>query len=225
LSFGNIEAKLSEAYNKLNEIKAELSNVISREKDVYGELKEIEKEIEGVGERLEEVREMKRKMLSAMDRLKTIRRELDIYRYLDGQVFAENKLPLILLKHYVDRVTIYAQEYVDRLLGGRFVVNLVVTKSGVEVRVSSRGVERSTKALSMGERIALGFAVRLGIINALTEAKGATKPDFLIIDEGLSGLDEERRGPARKNILERRGRRERGVWSRSGRREGGEGET
>jgi len=45
----------------------------------------------------------------------------------------------------------------------------------------------------MGERTAIGFALRLGIMSAVAEQHGLRRPDFLIIDEGLSALDEEKR--------------------------------
>ncbi|MEM3831992.1 MAG: SMC family ATPase [Thermoprotei archaeon] len=153
---------------------------------------EIDGQIKGINDALNELAQ-KRKEYEKMEmKLKEIEHELEIHRALDN-VFMERNFPAKLISYYVKRVEYYAQEYVNLFLGNRFTLKLSIDSGGIHASVQEGMIQRKLEALSMGERTAIGFALRLGIMSAVAEQHGLRRPDFLIIDEGLSALDEERR--------------------------------
>jgi len=185
-SYEAAKRKRDEERRKLESLRRELEEERRRLEVTRTELKHCE-------DRLREVREAKREVERLEEEIKNLKEERDVYLHLYKNVFAEGKLPLLLLKYYIERVEVHAQRYLDWFMSGRFQIKLKLGRSGVEITISEGGRVRKIDSLSMGEKTAVGFALRLGLMSAIAEAKGVGRLNFLVIDEGLSAFDEERR--------------------------------
>lgn len=180
-----LKKKLESLTLELNELKKRRDENSKKLGEINGRIKEIEDTLNELTTKHKEYEEMEAKT-------KEIERELKIYKALDN-IFMERNLPAKIISYYVKRVEYYAQEYINLFLGNRFTLRLNVDSGGINANVQEGNIQRKLEALSMGERTAIGFALRLGIMSAVAEQHGLRRPDFLIIDEGLSALDEERR--------------------------------
>ncbi len=190
---GDLPKGYEAARRRLEREEQKLEELRRRLEEERGNLEARRAELRHLEEELRRVREARKKVEELEKNVKELENDKKIYLYLNKNVFAEGKLPLLLLKYYVERIEVYAQRYLDKFMGGRFRVKLSLGRSGVEISIHEGGKARRIDSLSMGEKTAVGFALRLGLMSALAEARGVGRPDFLIIDEGLSAFDEERR--------------------------------
>lgn len=173
-------------------LKKALVDVKKLRDQIYGRINEIGGIINEINIKLKELVQKREELQELEKKINEYKRELRIYEELD-KIFMERNLPAKIISYYVKRVEYYAQEYVNLFLSDRFVLKLNVDDGGISAIVQEGVTQRKLEALSMGERTAIGFALRLGIMSAVAEQHGLRRPDFLIIDEGLSSLDEERR--------------------------------
>jgi len=191
----NLEEKIKDLEKIKQEheiLKKELENMKKLRDQIYGRIKEINGIINEINNTLKELVQKREELQELEKKINEYRRELRIYEELD-KIFMERNLPAKIISYYVKRVEYYAQEYVNLFLNNRFILRLNIDDGGISAIVQEGITQRKLEALSMGERTAIGFALRLGIMSAVAEQHGLRRPDFLIIDEGLSSLDEERR--------------------------------
>ncbi|MGC9164612.1 MAG: AAA family ATPase [Thermoprotei archaeon] len=183
--YETLKRELESLTLKLNELRKKLDENSRKIGEIDGRIKEIKDSLSQLEQKHKEYEEIETK-------LKEIENELKIYKALDN-IFMERNFPAKIISYYVKRVEYYAQEYINLFLGNRFTLKLNVDYGGINAVVQEGATQRKLEALSMGERTAIGFALRLGIMSAVAEQHGLRRPDFLIIDEGLSALDEEKR--------------------------------
>jgi len=183
---------LEKMKEELNALKKELEDMKKMRDQIYGRINEINGSINEIDIKLKELTQKREEFQELEKKMNEWKRELRIYEELD-KIFMERNLPAKIISYYVKRVEYYAQEYINLFLNNRFILRLNVDDGGISAIVQEGIIQRKLEALSMGERTAIGFALRLGIMSAVAEQHGLRRPDFLIIDEGLSSLDEERR--------------------------------
>lgn len=197
--------KLHQQIGNMHELEKNLAEFQDREASLKIELNEIDRQIEALHKKKIEAKTNARILaqrlvdLIKMERkLKTLKRKLvelenlhQAYKILAEEIFHDRGLPTSLLHQYLAEVEDNARNLLQSFLPEMDISMQVDEKGQVEIRVSDRGYYRELATYSGGERILLGFAIRLAIAKTLATKHLVTAPKFLIIDEGFGPLDKQ----------------------------------
>lgn len=112
----------------------------------------------------------------------------------------------MVIKRLIKNIPIKAEKYIRNFTAGQYGDLLIdlegSTKTGLALKIKDRfnGVYESTEMISGGDRTSLGMALRLAISELMKvirptkdSPKNYPKIDFLLLDEPLAALDEDRR--------------------------------
>ena len=194
-------SKLADVENKAKKLKNELQTLEEAKKNINKEIQEIREEkgklkaqIDNYNLELNKIEKFRKTLEENKKKLEEYNLDYRAAKILKEKVFHERGLPLAILKHQLARTTLHAQEYLNRFMGGEYEVKLTTNENGdVEINMYVNGRRRHIRTFSSGERTMIGFALRLGLIKAISEFTGSKHLGLLIIDEGFSNLDGERR--------------------------------
>ena len=198
---------LMKEYERLsNEFKNEYyEELISRRSKLEASVESLEKEYENtlieINNIKHEINDLKMQIElinefnKVSEELHNFEYELKLWKYLNNYVFKDSRFPLTIIKRIVeDRLNYYVNSILSKI-APNIMVRMSVSESGkgISMDIYIDNIRREAITLSGGEKTLVGFAVRLGISQLVSDLHGGVKPDFLIIDEGFGPLDEYNR--------------------------------
>jgi len=193
------EKELETEYSKLKKRERKISEEIERKREEQGRIK---------GE-MNSLEEQKKEIKNAKQELQRLEKDMSekklleqAYECLYSQVFHERGLPVILVKRLLEEVEVTARDYLGRLLPG-FDLFLDADKEGrIKIDVLDKEIIRPLETYSGGEKVILGFVLRLAIARAMTSGMRAFPPKYLLIDEGFGPLSAEFRHSVLRALTE-----------------------
>ncbi len=206
-----LESQLEEAREEAKRLKPAEARyeAVARELDeVRGRKSELEEKLAEVRQRQAKLTQMAddlRKRLANLNEMRQVADDLrkkiaslnemeEVYTVLRDKVFHDRGLPLELLRTQIEALNAHVQHYLDSFTGGSLRINLDATDEGeVEVSVYDEARMRPIHTFSAGEKTMLGFSLRLGLMKAIAQARAARTLGLLIVDEGFSSLDQDKR--------------------------------
>ena len=188
------EAEYEAVARELEEVRrrrAQLEEKLAQARQKQAKLTQM---AEDLRKRIAELRRMEAKAEEARRKLSELSEREEVYTILRDKVFHDRGLPLELLKTQIEALNAHVQHYLDSFTGGAFRINLNTTDQGeVEVSVYDEAKMRPIHTFSAGEKTMLGFSLRLGLMKTIAQAKAAKPLGLLIVDEGFSSLDQDKR--------------------------------
>jgi len=193
------EKELEIEYNKLKKREREISEEIEKKREELGRIKG---EMTSLEKQKEEIKNAKQE-LQRLEKDVSEKKLLEqAYECLYSQVFHERGLPVVLVKKLLEEVEVTAREYLGRLLPG-FDLFLDANKEGhIKIDVLDKEIIRPLETYSGGEKVILGFVLRLAIARAMTSGMRAFPPKYLLIDEGFGPLSAEFRHSVLRALTE-----------------------
>ena len=178
----------SEITTKMEDVKQDKEKIITKEEEIK-KMQELEKQIEDIEVDLIHLSKVK----------DLVKRFVTEY---------------MVTKRLIKNISIKAERYIKEFTAGQYgslMIDLAgSTKTGLALKVKDHfnGVNESIEMLSGGDRTSLGMALRLAISELMKvirptkdSPKNYPKIDFLLLDEPLAALDEERRKRILKHLV------------------------
>lgn len=195
-----VESRIKELKRALDlkryeELKAEVRRLVEEKGRIEDELRETYRVKSKLETEIEELLRQK-SLLEEVKKLResksNVEREKKILEYLKELVLADRRFPKALLKEITEELTAITNYYLQMMFPSAS-VSMYVSEDGVGVSLDIfiDNIKRDTATISGGEKVLIGFAIRLALSSLLSSLTGGVTPDFLIIDEGFGYLDEE----------------------------------
>jgi exonuclease SbcC len=182
------ENELRKAVEELKRHEEEISGKIERGKEELGRTKG---EIKSLKEQMEEIRKEKQELERLKKSVSKKKLLEQAYDCLYSQVFHERGLPVVFIKNLLGRVEVVARDYLGRLLPGFDLFLDADEKGEIRIDVLDREIIRPLETYSGGEKVILGFVLRLAIARTMTLGMRAFPPRYLLIDEGFGPLSKD----------------------------------
>jgi exonuclease SbcC len=185
-------------YERLDEKRRSANDTLT---EISGQKADAEATIKHLDDQLDQMTKSKTELNHLKLKLGTKLETIPIYKILED-AFGKDGIPTAMLKDLVPEVEEEASRILRDLSNGRMNINF---RFGRETRAGGRTEELIIEAedetglhpvtrFSGGERMRINLALRLGISEVIARRSGYKgKIETLIIDEGLSALDEEGR--------------------------------
>lgn len=181
---------------KLKNLKLEIDKQREKIYEINKKISEYTGKITELNNRILEIDNMKNKLKKLKEKINELNIKKEAYEILK-ETFSWRGLPLTLLRRYLDIINKITNYYIE-------LFNLPIT---LELRISEKagkptvmmktyrdGIEAHPMTLSNGERVLLGFAIRLALNDIISGLYYRGKqPKFFIIDEGFGPLDADNR--------------------------------
>ena len=203
--------KLESELADLNDVAQLFEKLNGKRKITFASLAELQEERGRVEESIKHLKEQLAQIAKAREELDRAKRQvagqieaIPVYEILEN-AFDKDGIPTAILKDLVPEVEDGASRILQDLSNGRMRVSF---QFGRETRAGTQTDELVVEAeddsgrhpvtrFSGGERMRINLALRLGISEVIARRSGYKgKIETLIIDEGLSALDEEGRQAA-----------------------------
>jgi len=193
------EDELRKAVEELKRQGEEISGKIERGKEELGRTRG---EIKSLEEQIEEIRREKRELERLKKNVSKKKLLEQAYDCLYSQVFHERGLPVVFIKNLLGRVEVIARDYLGRLLPGFDLFLDADEKGEIRIDVLDREVIRPLETYSGGEKVILGFVLRLAIARTMTLGMRVFPPRYLLIDEGFGPLSKDFRHAVLETLME-----------------------
>ncbi len=153
-------------------------------------------ELSNANQRLNELAGKEKILDLKRDEQRRLSRQKDVLTIVKEEVFKDDAFPTVYLREFVRIVQANLSDFISRFKGGRYEIDMSITDRGdIEVRARDRhkteAEYRPLETFSQGERTIIGFAIRLATMRAISQYKGKSTPNVLIVDEGFGPLDQE----------------------------------
>ncbi len=181
---------------ELSKIKSTLETKVKKLEEINNRIERLYGELEALEKRLEEIHVKRGRLEKAKEKLNGLEVEKEAYTVLK-ETFSWRGLPLFLLRKYLEIINQLTIHYIE-VFGLPITMNLTIDVRGGKPTVTMKtyrdGIEAHPMTLSNGERVLLGFAIRLALNDLISGLyyKGR-RPRFFIVDEGFGPLDAENR--------------------------------
>jgi exonuclease SbcC len=193
------ERELREKIEAQNRLEREISNKLVGLKEDLGKAKG---ERDSLRRQIKDIQEAKRELKKLEDEVSEKKLLEQAYEYLYSQVFHERGLPVILITRLLEEVEKISREQLGRLLPGFDIFLSADEKGQVDIRVFDGKTIRPLETYSGGERVILGFMLRLAIARVMTFGMRVFPPKYLIIDEGFGPLSADFRRAVLRALTE-----------------------
>lgn len=183
--------------DKITQVENEITNLNNLIVDIKNDISELESEIQGIKEKKEKMV----KLFEEMEELEKINLHISKNNELVKSFITE----YMVEKRLITNIQYTTNKFLKNFTGNQYSnLNLYSVKegSGIEIDVFDEFNQdtKEVKFLSGGDKVALGFALRMGISDLMTKIrptkdspKRNPKISFMILDEPLAALDESRR--------------------------------
>jgi exonuclease SbcC len=151
-----------------------------------------------VNQELSNIRSLKEDEKKADEEIRVIQKELDIYSLVERASSKKSGVPTYIMENSIPEIESTANLLLERIVGGRFSIR-IDTQLGTKTTDTMRevfkvsifdcGKARPYQTFSGGERFVVDFALRVAISKFLA-CRAGTEVRLLVIDEGLSALDD-----------------------------------
>lgn len=196
-------AKYDENKEALN-IKREQLDILKEEVNVLRE------EIGALRQQCTEIKKAKEDLTKCNKAYTKLDEEIKILKILEKAAHKKSGVPLFIIENTRPQIESLTNDLLERITDGRFSISIetqVETKTTENIRevlkviVYDSGLPRPYHQLSGAEKFIIDISIRVGICKFLAYRSG-TAIKLLIIDEGLSSLDEKNRPRILKALLE-----------------------
>jgi len=181
---------------RLSEVRGESERLSSQARELESELGSVRGRLEEVRSRLEDARRARARVEEIRRQLEELQADVEAYRIL-SEAFSWRGLPLTLLRRYLEEINYLANRYLEEFeqpISMRLEIGEEAGKPTVELITYRENVRANPNTLSNGEKVLLGFALRLALNDLISRIYyGGRRPRFFIIDEGFGPLDAENR--------------------------------
>jgi exonuclease SbcC len=127
---------------------------------------------------------------SLISKIESVSRFIDDLEKIRSRVFNRDGIVSSSLRTFaMNLISLKASEYIQIFNVGLSRISLIEKPREIKIVCYGKRGEVDTVSLSGGEKVAVSLAIRLGISFLM----GASKTDFIILDEPTANLDEERR--------------------------------
>ena len=189
-SVANLRDKITQVENNITN----LNNLII---DIENDISELESEIQGDEEK-------KEKMVNLFEEMEELEK-INLHISKNNELVKSFITEYMVEKRLITNIQYTTNKFLKNFTGNQYSnLNLYSVKdgSGIEIDVFDEYNQntKEVKFLSGGDKVALGFALRMGISDLMTKIrptkdspKRNPKISFMILDEPLAALDESRR--------------------------------
>ena len=185
----SLEAKLVDIKEKISKLDEELDKLKEKLGKVNGEL-------EILMDRLRSISQDKERLKEITNEIKDVETDIEAYKIL-AETFSWRGLPLALLRKYLDDINYLTNRYLEDFeqnISMKLEIGEEAGKPTVELITYRDNIKANPNTLSNGEKILLGFALRLALNDIISRIYyGGKRPRFFIIDEGFGPLDSDNR--------------------------------
>lgn len=153
-------------------------------------------------QKLNYLKELKKKYETAKADLKTLKRKQTIYTEL-SQAFGKNGIQALMIENILPQLEAQTNQILTRLTGNQLHVQFVTQKAGkgrskkqtklidtLDINIADAQGTRAYETYSGGEGFRINFAIRLALAKLLAQRAG-TALQLLIVDEGFGTQDAE----------------------------------
>lgn len=182
---------------KIAKIESEITRLTQKINDLIKNSKSLQEEIEELEMKKEEMIQLQEEKDKLEVKITYINKNKDLVKGFITEYMVEKRLI-----HNIQHVT---KNFLNHFTGGQY-SNLVLSSVdkgrgiGIEVLDEFSSTTKDLQFLSGGDKVALGFALRMGISELMTKIrptkdspKKNPKITFMILDEPLAALDKSRR--------------------------------
>ncbi|MFF2480648.1 AAA family ATPase [Paenibacillus sp. NPDC058071] len=135
---------------------------------------------------------------------------LDVYQMLKGDNALKISFERYILIEYLEQILAAANERLDRLSGGQFVLQRSdrlesrgkQSGLGLDIYDAYTGQNRDVKTLSGGEKFNASLCLALGMTDVIQSHQGGVQIEMMFIDEGFGSLDEDSLGKAIEALVD-----------------------